>query len=322
MVRCRCAGTPYSLFSRGFGLCDCRNLPPTTILAWESRCLSPTLNPGRRKQYHGQGSGVAQTAHAAAGVFAASQLETLSCRLAAGVYRPVSFTPGDPSFLLRQCRQESVLLPRLWPGRRPDPLCPALPRSAVSPECGTCGTATNVRARFPVTGADGHLLSASTPSPPGSDPLSGAPWIARSRRHRGTRYRLCSRRKFAVSPHCPRLFAGVAARCGSDQQPGSRHLLPTRDLPLPGARPDRQPLRAQYRCCVSAPFAAAIQRGPVCLGVRPPLLQRDSGRRTARLGCAVAGWFSQHDLRNRHPVDTRSVGAACRSTRPLRLHRL
>src|SRR5215831_19833592 len=224
MVRCRCAGTPYSLFSRGFGLCDCRNLPPTTILAWESRCLSPTLNPGRRKQYHGQGSGVAQTAHAAAGVFAASQLETLSCRLAAGVYRPVSFTPGDTSFLLRQCRQESVLLPRLWPGWRPHPLCPTLPRSAVSPKCGASRTATHARARLPVIGADGGLLSASTSSASGSEPLSGAPWTARSCRHRRTRYRLCSRRKFAAPSGCPGLFAGVAAQCRPDQQPGSRHL--------------------------------------------------------------------------------------------------
>ena len=130
----------------------------------------------------------------------------LSCRRAPGVRRAVSFTPGDPSFLLRQCRQEPVLLPRLRPGRRPDSLCPALPRSAVPPNRGASRTGTNAGSGFPVAGAVGRLLSASTPSPFGSGPLSGAPRIARSRPDRRTRHRLCSRRKLA------------APSCGSDQQ--------------------------------------------------------------------------------------------------------
>jgi DNA primase len=46
MIRCPCSGIPYSRFSQGSGPCDSKKLPPPTILAWQYRCSSPTLNPG------------------------------------------------------------------------------------------------------------------------------------------------------------------------------------------------------------------------------------------------------------------------------------
>ncbi len=46
MIRCHCDGTRYFYFSPGSGPCGFKKLPPPTILAWEYRCFSPTLNPG------------------------------------------------------------------------------------------------------------------------------------------------------------------------------------------------------------------------------------------------------------------------------------
>ena len=46
MVRCPCAGTPYSRFSPASGPCGFKkNLPPT-ILAWEDGCFPPNLDSG------------------------------------------------------------------------------------------------------------------------------------------------------------------------------------------------------------------------------------------------------------------------------------
>jgi len=151
--------------------------------------LCSYAQPWEVKSSHGPRFGAAQRAHLAAGVFAAPQLEALSCRQTAGVCRVVPFTPGDSPFLLRQCPQESVLLPRVWPGRRLDPLCPTLPRSALSPKCGASRTGTNASSRFASAGTNGRLLSASTPSPSGSGSISGASWIARSR-HLAARFRM------------------------------------------------------------------------------------------------------------------------------------
>ena len=39
MTRCRCAGTPYSLFSPVLASCGFRKLAPPTILAWEDGCF-------------------------------------------------------------------------------------------------------------------------------------------------------------------------------------------------------------------------------------------------------------------------------------------
>ena len=47
------------------------------------------------------------------------------------------------------------------------------------------------------------------------------------------------------------------------------------------------------------------------------LLHRDPGRRAVRSGRPVAGRFSQHHLRHRHPSDASSVRAACRSAGPV-----
>jgi hypothetical protein len=83
------------------------------------------------------------------------------------------------------------------------------------------------------------------------------------------------------------------------------------DSSLPPARPDRQSLRPQYRRGVSSPFAAALQRRIVCLGVGQQFFRRDPSRRPVRLGRAVAGRLSQHYLRNRNAVNARSVVSAC-----------
>ena len=119
-----------------------------------------------------------------------------------------------------------------------------------------------------------RLLSASTPPSSGSGPISGTPRIARSRPHRGTRHRLCSRRKLAASPRRLGLSIRSAARHRPDQQPRPRRLLPAGHLPLPPARPDRQPLRPQYRRRLPAPLVAALQGRLVCLGVGQQFLQR------------------------------------------------
>src|ERR1017187_2439996 len=126
--------------------------------------------------------------------------EALSCRHAAGTGRAVPFASGSSSFLLRQCPQESVLLSRVRPGWRSDPLCPTLPQPTVSPKCGASRTGTNAGPRFAVAGTDARLLSASTPSSFGSGPISGIPWIARSHHHRRPRDRVCARRKLAAPP--------------------------------------------------------------------------------------------------------------------------
>ena len=152
--------------------------------------------------------------------------------------------------------------------------------------------------------------------------LSGTARIARSRPDRGTRHRLCSRRKPAASSRRPGAVRSICCcEIGLINQPRPRCLLPARHLPLPPARPDRQPLWPQYRRRVPSPFVAALQGRIVRLGVGQQLLHRDPGRRAVRSGRAVAGRFSQHHLRHRHPVDARSVGSACRSAGPLRLHR-
>ena len=66
----------------------------------------------------------------------------------------------------------------------------------------------------------------------------------------------------------------------------------------------------------------ALEGRFIRLAVRQQFLHRDSGGRTVRFGRTVASWFPEHHLRDRHPVDTRSVSAACRSTGPFCLHRL
>src|SRR5215471_8168876 len=248
--------------------------------------------PWRRKQRHGRESGVAQTAHPAAGVFAAPQLEALSCRLTPGVGRAVSLPPGDSTLVLRQCRQKPVLLPRLRPGWRPDPLRPTLPEPTIPPNRGSSPRGTHTRSRFPATGRDGRLLS--TPAPPSSrsPALFGAARPARSYPDRGTRYRLCSRREVTAASGYLVRFVRSVARDRLDQSPWPRCLLPASHLPLPPARPHRQPLRPQYRRRVSSPSAAALQGRIVRLGVRHQFLHRDSGGGTVRFGRALASRFS------------------------------
>src|SRR5260370_35411051 len=184
MIPGRCAGTPLFHFSLGSGLCGFKKLPPPPQSLPGNAADFPVRSSWRRKQRHGRESGAAQTAHSAAGVLAAPQLEALSCRLAPGVGRAVSVTPGDAPFFLRQCRQKPVLLPRVWPRRRPDPLRPTLLRSAVPPDSGASPTGTDARSRFPAAGANPRLLLVPTPPPSGSDPISGAARLARSRPER------------------------------------------------------------------------------------------------------------------------------------------
>ena len=78
------------------------------------------------------GSGTAQTASSAAGVLAAAPLDGLPRRRPSRVRGTVSLASGNPPFLLRQCPQESVLLPRLRPRRRPDPLCRTVVSACLS----------------------------------------------------------------------------------------------------------------------------------------------------------------------------------------------
>ena len=219
----------------------------------------------------------------------------------------MSLTSGNAPLLLRQCRQKPVLLPRLRPGRGPDPLCPAIPRSALPPNGGSSRTGTAPRSRFPIAGGDGRFLSASTAPPSGSCRLSGTSRSARFLSDRGTRHRLRSRRKLTASSGCLVLLIRSVVGDRIDQSSRPRCLLPAAHFSLPTARADRQPLWPQHRRGVPPPFAAALQRRIVRLGIRQQVLHCNPRRRAVRSGRAVAGRFPQHHLRHRHAVNARSV---------------
>jgi len=69
-----------------------------------------------------------------------------------------------PSFYVNA--QKPVLLSRMWPRWRPDPLWPTVLPSTVSPERGSSGTGTTAGRLLAVGGTGGLLLTASTPSHP------------------------------------------------------------------------------------------------------------------------------------------------------------
>src|SRR5690349_4356282 len=185
-VRYICVSRLFFFFSNGSGPCGSEKTEAPTILAWEYVPSSPTLDL-ERKQRHGRGSGTAQTTHSAAGVFAATQLDRSSRGSTAGVCRAVSPAPGNPSFLLRQRPQESVLLSRLRARRRSDPLCRTFPPCAFSPKRRSPGAGTGTLCvRFRVVAANSRFLSTSTPPPPRGDSVSGTARITRSRSHRRT----------------------------------------------------------------------------------------------------------------------------------------
>src|SRR5215831_19776134 len=54
MIRCRCAGIPYSRSWPDSGRCDFKKSPSPTILAWEGGCFSPTLIPGGQEHAMGE----------------------------------------------------------------------------------------------------------------------------------------------------------------------------------------------------------------------------------------------------------------------------
>ena len=72
-----------------------------------------------RKKHRGRGRRKTQTAPAAARLSAAAELGRQPCRSRLlRVRRTLSVAPGNSAFVLRQCSQKSLLLPRLWPGSR------------------------------------------------------------------------------------------------------------------------------------------------------------------------------------------------------------
>src|SRR5215472_4610777 len=93
-----------------------KNLVPPTILAWECCLPSFTLDL-EGTPTHERGFGTAQTAYFVAGVLATPQLDATPRRIATGVCGTLPFACRNPTFVLCECTQESVLLPRL-PARR------------------------------------------------------------------------------------------------------------------------------------------------------------------------------------------------------------
>src|SRR5229473_1559133 len=81
-----------------------------------------------------------------------------------GVRRPLSLTSGYKAFLLGQCFQESVLLSRLRPWRRPDPFYWIVPGSLVSPKRCLPPAANPSGCRFRIAGNGRFVLSIPTPS--------------------------------------------------------------------------------------------------------------------------------------------------------------
>ncbi len=229
-----------------------------------------------------------------------------------GVRRALSPAPRHAAFLLRQHPQESVLLPRLWPRRRPDSFCRTIGASLLPPKSRLPPAASCSGGRWRRAGANRGLLSTRTPPSSGSGAISPTTGTARSRPYRRTGRRIGARREPAAASRHPRLLLRSAARHRSDHPSRPRRILPARDLSVPPAGPDRESLWPQYRSRLPASRAAAFQGGLVCMGVRPPLLHRDPGRGSVRLGRALAGRLSQRHLRHRHPSHTRAVDSALR----------
>src|SRR5713101_4419693 len=207
--------------------------------------------------HRGRGSGTAQTASSAAGILAAPQLDRPPRRYSGRVCWAVSLTSGNPSFVLRQCPQESVLLSRMWERRRPDPFHRAFPGFTIPPKHHASGTGTGARFHFSVVGADTRFLPTATAPRFGRGTVSGAARTAPSH-HRRTGHRVRSRRKPTSPSGHPRLFVPPAARDRFDQPSRPGRILPACDLPVSSARPDRQLVRTQYRRSFPAPLVAAF----------------------------------------------------------------
>src|SRR2546429_693919 len=85
----------------------------------------------QRRQRHGRGSRKTQTAPFTARLFAAAELGPPACWSWPRVRRTLSPAPGNPSLLLCQRPQKSLLLPRLWSGRRSPALCSVVPPAVL-----------------------------------------------------------------------------------------------------------------------------------------------------------------------------------------------
>ena len=73
---------------------------------------------------------------------------------------------------------------------------------SIPRNCGLSRTGTHARSRYPITGADGRFLSASTPPPSEAIRYLEQRGLHDPALHRRTRHRLRSRRKSPPSPGC------------------------------------------------------------------------------------------------------------------------
>src|SRR5689334_19208438 len=95
-VICNCPGPPFSRFSATSGPCGFRKLlrPPSLPGNDGYRLL---LSIWKGHQPHAPGLATAQTAHFAAGVFAAAPLDSAPLRQPTGVRRILSFPRREPA---------------------------------------------------------------------------------------------------------------------------------------------------------------------------------------------------------------------------------
>src|SRR6516164_4412349 len=130
-------------------------------------------SPQEAKQRRGRGSRKTQAAPFAARLSAAAELGRATCRSWLRIRRPLSSTLRDPPLLLCQRSQKSLLLPRLWSGRRSAAFYPVVspavfpPKPRLPPTARRCCSRSCCCAR-----ASGRLLSTATPSLPRGTALS------------------------------------------------------------------------------------------------------------------------------------------------------
>src|SRR5208337_3046699 len=145
---------------------------PPSLPGNASRLLLRSLPEGKLRR--GRGCRKTETTSAAARLSSAAELGRPAYRFGPRVRRNLSATSGNPAFVLRQRSQESLLLPRLRPGRRSHSLCPVVQPSVLPPKPRPPGATDHCyrrlcRCRTPT---DSRFLSTATGSLPGSDALS------------------------------------------------------------------------------------------------------------------------------------------------------
>src|SRR5436190_11648782 len=156
-----------------------------------------------------------------------------ACRLRLRVRRPLSSARGNPALVLCQRPQKSLLLSRLWPGRRSAALCPVVTPSVLSRKLRLPRTAKcSCRRRCHRARASRHFLSKPTRSLPRGTRLSPATRTTQSRHDPRTADWLRPRRELAPASHRSRLFFRSATASRLAQCAGPRCLLPASGLPL------------------------------------------------------------------------------------------